>query len=240
MNYRRMVIAVVVIVVLVSILGCSCSLGRVLPRRVVQLIQGTPTRTPTSTPRPTDTPTVTPTLTETPTATPTPTVVPTNTPAPTDTPVATDTPEPTATPKRAAPKPTAAPKPAEAAPAPAPANTGAGAHGVEGKLELTDAKPEYNVGEDVWFHFVAINRKGVAIPYGILGVKATTGQFQSSWSGALRLNSGESLDWKDKINLSAAGDQQLFLAMCFSKVDVCQSADGDWENIAGPVPVKVK
>lgn len=240
MNQRRIFIGVIAIVVLGSILGCSCSLASVLPKRLTQLIQGTPTRKPTATPRPTSTPTNTPTLTETPTATATPTDTPTNTAVPTTTAVPTDTPEPTAAPKRVTAKP-AAPKPAPAQPAaPASANTGGGAHGVVGMLELTDKKSEYNVGEDVWFHFVAKNQKEVAIPYGILGVKASTGQFQSSWSGALRLDAGESLDWKDKINLNGAGDQQLFLSMCFSKVDVCQGANGDWENIAGPVPVKLK
>jgi cytoskeletal protein RodZ len=242
-NYRRIVVAVVAIVVLGSILGCSCSLANVLPKRLTQLIQGTPTRKPTATPRPTNTPTQTPTSTATPTATPTDTPAPTDTPVPTNTPVPADTPEPTAAPKRVAKAPAAQPaeaKPAAAAPAqPAAPAAGGGAHGVQGMLELTDKKSVYKSGEDVWFHFVATNKKDVAIPYGILGVKATTGQFQSSWSGALRINGGEALDWKDKININGTGDQALFLSMCFSKVDVCQGPNGDWENIAGPVPVKL-
>ena len=62
----------------------------------IQLLQATPTSTPTQTHTPT--PTSTPTTTPTPTDTPTPTTTPTPTETPTPTPTNTATPAPTATP----------------------------------------------------------------------------------------------------------------------------------------------
>jgi hypothetical protein len=105
---------------------------------------------------------------------------------------------------------------------------------------LKDNRTEYGVGEDIWFNFVVTNKSGTTLSYGILGVAASTGQFQSSWSGALNLNSNDSLKWKDKIALSAPGTHTLVLSMCFSKVEVCQSPNGDWENVAGPIQVTIR
>jgi len=65
----------------------------------IQLVQATPTSTPTQTytPTPTSTPTPTPTPTDTPTVTPTPTETPTPTSTPSPTPTNTATPTPTPT-----------------------------------------------------------------------------------------------------------------------------------------------
>ena len=79
------------------------------------------------------------------------------------------------------------------------------------------------------------------LAYGILGVAASTGQFQSSWSGeGLRLNRGKALTWEDKIALSGSGTHSLILSMCFSTFEVCQTPEGDWENISAPVMVTVR
>ena len=72
----------------------------------------------------------------------------------------------------------------------------------------------------------------MTLPWSILGVRATTGQFQSSWSGDFTINEGETKEWEDKINLSQAGAHNLVLSMCFSKLVVCQSPNGEWEDLS--------
>ncbi len=117
-----------------------------------------------------------------------------------------------------------------------------GVHGITGKLELRDGRTDYGVGEDVWFRFSVTNVSGDAVQaYSILGVAASTGQFQSSWTGNnLRLPRGETLNWEDKIALASPGTHSLVLAMCFSKLSECQGPQGEWENISPPVIVNVR
>jgi len=245
-NRKQTLLLFVGLLAMISVLGCSCSCGP-----VTQMLAGiqdgsllgvaTDTPTPTATPVPTFTPTETATFTPVPTDTPVPThtPVPTNTPAPTDTPLPTDTPQATDTPVPPPPAPTEAPPPEE--PQPEPAQAVAGAHGVVGKLELRDGRTDYGVSEDIWFRFSVTNESGNAVlPYAILGVAASTGQFQSSWSGSnLKLERGETMNWEDKIALSATGQHSLILSMCFSALDVCQSPNGDWENVSAPVIVNI-
>jgi hypothetical protein len=179
--------------------------------------------------------TLTPTPTPTDTPSPSPTPVPTDTPVPTNTPAATDTPVPTNTPKPQ-PRPKATDTPP---PPPAPAEQTVGKHGIAGTLSLKDGKTDFGIGDDIWFNFEVANKTTGTAFYGILGVAADTGQFQSSWTGDLKLNSGETLKWEDKIKLSSPGKHSLVLSMCFSKLDVCKSPDGDWENVAPPVVVNL-
>lgn len=242
MRHHRLVPAAIALLVAGSILACTCSGTSGLGRRISSLINGTPTWTPSPTPPPTFTPvpTATPTLTPTATPTQTPTPPPTDTPVSTATPAPTDTPEPEPVEEEAPPPepppPAEEPKPAEA---PAPAAPAVGAHGVQGVLTLRD-KSEFAVGEDVWFKFTATNKSGKTLLWSILGVKASTGQFQSSWSGDFSMNDGDVKDWEDKMNIGQAGQHTLVLSMCFSPLSVCQSPDGDWEDVSPPVTVTVK
>lgn len=98
------------------------------------------------------------------------------------------------------------------------------------------------MGEDVWFKFAVTNVEGGAtVTYSILGVAASTGQFQSSWTGDnLRLGRGETLNWEDKIAISSPGTHSLILSMCFSKLADCQGPQGDWENVSPPLMVNVR
>lgn len=246
MKRNRTLFLLIGLFALGSILGCSCTcsglselLSGITESGFVAL--ATPTSPPTATPVPTFTPTETPTLTPVPTNTPAPTNTPppTNTPVPTNTPAPTDTSAPTNTPPPPPPKPTDTPPPPEQ---PAAQEPPLGAHGISGKLELRDGRTDYGVGEDIWFKFSVKNVEGNATElYSILGVAASTGQFQSSWTGDnMRLERGHTLDWEDKIALGSAGTHSLVLSMCFSKLSDCQSAGGDWENISPPVMVNIR
>jgi len=87
----------IILVVLITAIVISATMGCALAQMVA--LRAAPTPTPTKTPRPTYTVTPLPTDTPTPTNTPlpptdTPTVTPTFTPLPTDTPTATNTPRP--------------------------------------------------------------------------------------------------------------------------------------------------
>lgn len=246
MKRKQTLFLLIALLALGSILGCSCTcsgLSGLLSdvKNSAFLALATPTSPPTATPVPTFTPTETSTSTPVPTDTP----VPTHTPIPTHTPVPTNTPAPTDTLVPTEPPPPPPPEPTEPPPPPpeqaAAQEAGPGPHGFSGRLELRDGRTDYGVAEDIWFRFSVTNVEGNATEaYSILGVAASTGQFQSSWTGDhLRLSRGDTLDWEDKIALNSPGTHSLVLSICFSQLSQCQGAEGDWANLSSPVMVNV-
>jgi len=243
---NRTVLLLVGLLALGSITGCFCSNFSLVDlllgiKEGTLVAAATPTPPPTATPVPTFTPTMTATFTPVPTDTPVPThtPVPTNTPMPMDTPAPTDTPVPADTPEPPPPPPpTEAPPPPE----PQPEQPVVGEHGVVGKLESRDGRTDFGIGEDIWFKFSVTNESGNAmLPYGILGVASSAGGFQSSWSGGnLNLARGNTLNWEDRIAITTPGTHSLILSMCFSTVDVCQTPNGDWENVSPPLMVNIR
>jgi len=211
---------------------------------------------PTRTPLPTFTPTsaVQPTLIIPPTSTSTPVPAPTDTPIPpTDTPVPpTDTPvpppaeEPTATDTPEPPPPTKAPQP-QSQPAeppaatntPAPAAPAAGAHGVLGSLTLREGRNTYKSGERIFVKIEAKNTTGSAIPFGILGLTTSDGAFQTSWDNS-SIDANGAFHHEDGIPFGGPGNKKIYLSICFSTKEVCQSADGDWERFEPGVDVVVQ
>lgn len=202
---------------------------------------------PTRTPFPTFTPTTAveqplalpPTPTESPISQPTTEpATPTLEPLPTDTPL----PEPTATETPEPPPPTEppppAPAPTEPPPPPPPPAPAAGANGVIGKIEFRDGRNTYAVGEKVFVRIEASTESGAGqISFGILGLTASTGAFQTSWSsgtidGTFRHEDGMAFD--------TPGTHKLWLSICFSSIDVCQGADGNWERFEPGLDVVVQ
>jgi len=245
------------ILLILTNLACGDVLDTVSQLSETPTVQSTRTPLPTFTPSPpteelvvvpatpTETPLPEPTATEIPTATEVP---PTEVPPPTEIPVEEPTPEPTATETPIPPTDTPVPAPPpveEAAPAPtdppppAPVEPMAGAHGVLGKISFRDGRNTYGVGEQVFVNIEAQNQTDAMISFGILGLATSTGQFQSSWT-AHAIGAQSTFSHQDGIGLPAPGNHKIWLSICFSTKDVCQSPDGDWERFEPGVDVVIQ
>lgn len=191
---------------------------------------------PTNTPRPTftHTPTAIPTMeqpvvTDTPapaavippTNTPLPTETPSPIPVPTDTPapVPTDTPVPTNPPAPAAPAPTNTPVPAPAGPA-------VGQFGISGKVIARD-KTTFAVGEKAFFTYEATNHTDAPVTFTLLGIKASNGQFNTSWINPDVFQPGVPFRHDDGLAFDKPGTYQVFLAVCYTG---CGQANAVWEE----------
>lgn len=195
----------------------------------VEAAQVTVVIPPTATPLP---PTPEPTLTNTPEPLPT---EPPPTEEPTPEPTATDIPPPTAPPP---PPPTNPPPPPPTEPPP-PAGPVAGAHGVIGQLSFRDGRNTYGVGEKVFVKIEATNTTGGMLPFGILGLNTSDGNFQTSWDNS-NIGAGETFRHEDGVSFGGPGNHKIWLSICFSTKDVCQSADGDWERFEPGVDVVIQ
>jgi hypothetical protein len=185
----------------------------------------TPESTNTPEPTPTELPTETPVVEETPTEEPIPTQEPTNTPQPVQ--------------EESEPVRVEEPAQAESAEEAAPAAPGVGAHGVIGKITFRDGRNTYGVGEQVFVHIEATNTTDNMIPFGILGLATSTGQFQSSWTEDA-IAAGGVFNHEDGVGFPTPGNHKLWLSVCFSTKDVCQSPDGDWERFEPGLDVVIQ
>lgn len=197
------------------------------------------TARPTFTPMPTITNTVPPTLTPEPTPTPVPStptsIPPTETPPPpTETPLPTVVP-PTATPvpptsTPVPPAPTARPPTATKAP-PAPtkapqAQHVVGAHGISGLVVVRD-KTTFAVGEKAFFIYEALNHTANPVNFVKLGIKASNGQFNTSWINPDVIVPNVPFKHDDGLTFTSPGTYQVMLAICFAR---CDEGDADWEE----------
>lgn len=205
---------------------------------------------PTNTPRPTFTPTLPPQVAaetavavqaEQPSATntiaPTPAFSATNTPAatplPTETlapqPTATDTPPPppTDTPVPPTNTPAPPPPPPTDTPVPPPAEPAIGQYGVSGKVVARD-KTTFAVGEKAFFTYTALNHTDQPVPFGLLGIKASNGQFNTSWINPDVLLPNTPFQHDDGLTFDQPGTYQVFLAICYAFCD--DPASSVWEE----------
>ena len=229
------------------LLTLACSMPSRMPFTESENASVPPTRTPLPTftataatqqvvipPTPTDTP-IPPPPTETPVP-PTPEPAPTDTPVPAE-PTATNTPEPPPPPPPA-PAEEAPPPAEEPPPPPPPQEPQVGANGVIGKLEFRDGRNTYAVGEKVFAKIEATIDGGAGQkPFGVLGLQTSTGAFQTSWSSG---TIDGTFRHEDGIAFPAPGNHKLWLAICFSSIDVCQGADGNWERFEPGLDVIVQ
>jgi hypothetical protein len=239
MNHKRLLNALAVMGVVC--LGCS------MPSFLARAPKATPV--PVKTLRPTFTPTPVATNTVPPTPVPTDTPVPTSTPltptvtplppsdtpepptavAPTDTPELpttvppTDTPPPTAQPPAATKAP---PKPTPKPPSPPQAKHVVGAHGVSGLVTARD-KTTFAVGEKAFFTYEALNQTNDPVGFEKLGLKASNGQFNTSWINPDVILPGVPFKHDDGLAFNSPGTYQVMLAICFAR---CGAGDADWEE----------
>lgn len=195
-----------------------------------EIVQVTITFPPTATPLPppTETPTPEPEPTEPPPPEPEPTEEATPEPEPTETPTPEPPPPPTEAPP---PPPPTEPPPTEEQPAdpPPPAEPGVGAYGVRAGITLRDGRNTYGVGEKVFFKIEATNTTDNTIQFGILGLNSSDGNFQTSWDNS-HISAGETFRHEDGVAFGAPGNYTVWLSICFSSKEVCQSPDGNWER----------
>ncbi len=87
----------------------------------------------------------------------------------------------------------------------------------------------YGINQAIWFNWRITNTNSGSFPYNALGTwVAETGQFQKSWAVANSVPS----EWRDHIDIPAAGTYHLYLRICFN--------DGYCVNLAGPIQVVVQ
>lgn len=184
----------------------------------------TPTLAPTRTPRPTNTPLPATDTPELPTATPTPSDTP-GPPTPTTAPPTVTTKPPTRTPV----PPTSTPTPA--------AQHVVGTHGVSGLVIARD-KTTFAVGEKAFVIYEAVNHTEDPIGFEKLGIKASNGQFNTSWINPDVILPGVPFRHDDGLIFSAPGTYKVALAICFAR---CDEADADWEEFwDGAATITVK
>ena len=226
MKQTQLLLALVILAV-VS-LGCGSPTASPVPVATLR---------PTFTPMPSATSTLPPTPTSIPTEIPPPTVTlppptytaepPTPVP-PTDTPIQ---PSPTPVPPTATqvpPKPTRVP-PTKAPPTQPPASQPkhvVGSHGVSGLVVARD-KTTFAVGEKAFFTYEALNHTSDPVDFVLLGIKASDGQFNTSWINPDVIIPGQPFRHDDGLTFNSPGTYSVMLAICFAG---CGGADADWEE----------
>jgi hypothetical protein len=135
-----------------------------------------------------------------------------------------------------APPPTAPPPPPTAVPTAAPPTATPVPQDVRGlranSYSVEGAPGPYGVGASIWFNFNVTNQSTEVVGYNWLGTWVEqTGQVQKSWSYS-EFSSGQTLNWRDNINIPQAGTFNLWLAVEFS--------DGSTALLSGPVTVTVQ
>ena len=240
MTHKRFIVALVAL----GLIGLGCGVPSFLARAPEATAIPKKTLRPTFTPVPSATNTVPPTLTPIPTDTPLPTdtLPPTVTPLPvTSTPIPpAATPEPsamaspTAAPEQPTPTPvpptaTAMSQPSQASPTQPPAGRHVvGSHGISGLVVARD-KTTFAVGEKAFFTYEAINHTADPVPFVLLGIKASNGQFNTSWVNPDVIVPGTPFRHDDGMIFNRPGSYRVMLAICF---DRCGEADADWEEFA--------
>lgn len=160
-----------------------------------------PTATETLVPPPTDTPAPEPTAAETP-------IPPTNTPIP-----PTNTPAPP-------------PPPANTPIPPTPAGPVVGQFGISGKVTARD-KTTFGVGEKAFFTYAATNHTGAPVSFVKLGIKASNGQFNTSWINPDIIPANAVFQHDDGLTFDVPGTYQVFLAICYTD---CDGGGAVWEE----------
>jgi hypothetical protein len=138
----------------------------------------------------------------------------------------TDTPE-QPTPTQVPPTATNPPQPTNVPPTqPSAAKHVVGSHGISGLVVARD-KTTFAAGEKAFFTYEAINHTTDPVPFVLLGIKASNGQFNTSWVNPDVIMPGTPFRHDDGMAFNRPGSYRVMLAICF---DRCGEADADWEE----------
>jgi hypothetical protein len=146
-------------------------------------------------------------------------------------------------PPPAATNPPPAPGATNTNPAPAaPTNTSpppvSGARGIVANsfsIENTTAA----AGADVWFNFEVRNSTQNGVAYGALAAHTDVGFTAQSWTNET-LAAGQTLTWRDHINIGTPGTYQVYLGICFDSKDACLNGSAPWERLSSSVTVTIQ
>ncbi len=130
--------------------------------------------------------------------------------------------------------PTVTPQPT-APPAP-PASATYYSHGIRGDYFWTETN-RIGVAQQLWFDFKVTNTGGDQ-DYGVLSIHSDSGPNGASWTNS-KLKGGDSLEWRDHIQVGSAGTYGFYLAICYSDVQSCRSNQAPWERLSATTWVTI-
>jgi hypothetical protein len=88
-------------------------------------------------------------------------------------------------------------------------------------------KTTFAVGERAFFTYEATNHTENPVSFTLLGIKASNGQFNTSWINPDAIVPGAPFRHDDGLAFDAPGVYQVFLAICYA---ACGGADAIWEE----------
>jgi hypothetical protein len=103
---------------------------------------------------------------------------------------------------------------------------------------LRDSRTGYAAGERIFFRLAVTNQTNAPVSFGILGLLANTGYFQTSWDNGV-IQPGQTFRHEDGLSFSSAGNYQVQLSVCYSTKPNCMGPDGDWVRYEPKVNVTV-
>jgi hypothetical protein len=110
---------------------------------------------------------------------------------------------------------------------------------VQVNLRFREGRNTYAVGEKVFVSMEVTNITGEPVPFGILGLLTSTGQFQTSWDNGL-IQPGQTFRHEDGLAFNAPGVYTLQLSMCFAKKEACLGSDQGWKRFEPGLEVMVQ
>lgn len=110
---------------------------------------------------------------------------------------------------------------------------------VQVSLTFRDGRNTYAVGEKVFVSIEVVNVTSEPVPFGILGLLTSTGQFQTSWDNGV-IQPGQTFRHEDGLAFNAPGAYKLQLSICFNRKDACLSSDEGWKRFEPGLDVIVQ
>jgi hypothetical protein len=95
------------------------------------------------------------------------------------------------------------------------------------------------VDEKVFVSIQVTNIIAEPVPFGILGLLTSSGQFQTSWDNGL-IQPGETFRHEDGLAFNAPGAYKLQLSICFNRKDACLGSDEGWKRFEPGLDVMVQ
>ncbi|HXV43897.1 MAG TPA: hypothetical protein VEC96_12600 [Anaerolineae bacterium] len=110
---------------------------------------------------------------------------------------------------------------------------------VQVNLGFRDGRSTYAVGEKVFVSIQVTNVTGEPVPFGILGLLTSTGQFQTSWDNGV-IQPGQTFSHEDSLAFNTPGEYKLQLSICFNRKDACLISDEGWKRFEPGLEVTVQ
>jgi hypothetical protein len=100
-------------------------------------------------------------------------------------------------------------------------------------------KTTFSTGEKAFFTYEALNHTEDPVTFVQLGIKASNGQYNSSWVNPDVILPGTPFKHDDGLTFTSPGTYKVMLAICFT--GPCSEPDADWEEFPhGAATITVK